>query len=180
MNSIWGYGGVEFHPSTGTTAKFTGGGNNTSVADAVITYIPIFIRKENIDRKIIEKFLGYRVEVEVEILNILDNDATHFGYLLTALNGLNDGTKTLSLIVNTDPQGGSGIQITDVALTSDVSFEQIHKLEIGQTIKLKFAKKELMPSMSTYARGDTDSEWQFDGEGDVLIWDGSGDTIMIR
>lgn len=177
MNSIWGYGGVKFQ-LTGEelTASFYGQTANNSVADARIVYKPVFIRKENISRGIVQKFLGYRVEVEVEILNILSSDYISLRHLVTILNYANRWDFQYSIRVNTG-DGSDGILIDNITLISDISFEQLHKLEIGQKIKLKFTKKELVPSMSTLARGDEEYEW-VDELNDTLL-DENGDKLMI-
>mgnify|MGYP005624685069 FL=1 len=180
MNSVWGYGGISFKFAVSGTyeasASFYGQSVSNSTADAKITYKPIYLRKENIDRKIVEKFLGNRVEIEVELLNILASDYSQIRVLIGFFNRISESETMLSLRVNTT-DGTDGLFIEDVALMSDISFDQLHKLEIGQKIKLKFAKKELVQSISNMTREDT-IDYMIDETSDYII-DENGDKIII-
>ena len=188
MNSIWGFGGVKFYVDEGNdygpVANFYGNSSINSTADGRIIYKPIYIRKENISNKIIEKFLGYRVEIEIEILNILPNDGTQLSQLITALNNVySHETYRLGINVNRKSDDSGGIFYSDMVLMGDISFEQLHKLEIGQKIKLKFARKAMIGSISTMVRDRTVNSYNLVDENGDKIWDENADNdneILIQ
>jgi len=147
MKSIWGYGSVKFVTDSHSVEFPTGIGQ--------ITYKKISIKVENINRDIIEKVLGYRVMISVELTNLLEDDYLLFSDLLTILNSGEE--------ITIYPQG-EGIFVTDVMLDSDVTFNQLHLLEIGQTIKLKFTNKDLVTSLNQYIGGLTSDNFTFNSD----------------
>ena len=139
--SLWGFGGVNFTTATESVEFPHGIGQ--------VTYKKVAIKAENINREIVEKFLGYRVTISVELTNIHENDYTLFRTLFAMINSGD--------AITIFPRGADGIWITDVLLDSDVTFTDLHLLEIGQTLKLKFINKDLVLNLSTFANVDDSS-----------------------
>ena len=159
MKSILGYGGVKII-GEGGDASFYGQSVDNSTAELKITYKPEFIKATNINRKIVSKFLGFRISINIDLINICQNDYIEFRYLWDLLSTENCGDDNISLQLNTT-DGTDGITIDGVILSSSVSIDQLHRLEIGQSVKLKFDKKELVHDVSNYVNNLTSNNLMF-------------------
>ena len=69
METVWDYGGVIFKSGQNEVwqnlqgVDFIGSDTSHSVANARISYEPEYLRVLNVGRKLVEKFLGYRVNI---------------------------------------------------------------------------------------------------------------------
>jgi len=160
MITVWDFGGVKFYwdlPGSGWTSAavdFYGSDANHSVADGVFKYVPQYLQDTNVDHDIVSKFLGYRAELTIELLNIKANDGSAIANFFAALNVYYD-TYELGAKVNVDTTGDGGVWVENLMLTSDISMININRLEIGQRLTLKFVAKELTQSIPTITSNST-------------------------
>lgn len=182
MNTVWCYGGVIFKWYYGGSwqtmqdVDFYGSDSTHSVADAIITYKPEYVRANTaITREIREKFLGYRPEISIEFLNILPDDGESIKEFFIFLSNFY-GNYNLGVQVNVDSAGDGGVFFPNIKLDSDISLKPLHKLEIGQTMKLKFIGSELSANISSIT-GDSAEFYIFD-ENDNYIVDENSNKII--
>jgi len=149
MKNIHGFGGAKVYNENGD-AKFYGDYSDISFSNNTLSYKPIYIRVENIYRTFIQKFLGYRIEMDIEILNFRENDYIEIKNLFQLLSQNHREGVELSMMINTN-DGTDGINIEDILLSSSIEMIQTsQKLAIGQTLSLKFYKRKLVQDISHY------------------------------
>ncbi len=157
MTSIWGFGGVKFQKS-GNTATFY---DTTSTGVGTISYEPVYIRKTNIDNKIISRLLGYRAEIEVELTNIKSGDYAEFQTLLGMLNDCISSTAQETIEVTPRYADIEADLSFTCILDSDITMKDLHRLEIGQTLKLKFIAIDLETYVSQLAGTGSQDTYTF-------------------
>jgi len=190
MNSMWGFGGVLFYYYNAGSDEwipfqgcyFNGYASDNSIANGVITYVPVTVTKTNVENKIIRKFKGYRTEVNIDIINILAGDTLSLSNLFYRYQYYLDNDINIGIRVNCDSSatGVGGIMIEDVLLDSSISMKDIHKVEIGQRLSLKFIKEDLISTIPTTSRDRTDSQYNIVDENDDAILDESSNNIIIQ
>ena len=169
---IQGFGGVKFMSSTETLdAEFTTG-------YGTITYTPKFLRYENVDYELIQRFLGYRVSIEVNIYNFKDTDYIQMQNLFRIINSTISETGTGYLII---------FPKYDVAQTGNLYFEaipdsevkliSIARVKIGQTLKLKFIVPDL--KHLTTSTGNLDLANWVDESNNKMV-DQNGNYLILK
>lgn len=167
--SVWSFGGVRFATSI-TYAQSV----EFPYAKGEITYTPIYIRRENINRKKLDKFKGYRVTCEIELTNVLITDAAKFKDLIAILN---DAGETGTTVINPTYNSGAGIFLYyEMIIDSDFSMKQVHYTECAQTLKLKFIKKELVEEIPDLVGTPEYDNLVFDS-GDNMIFDDGSNAV---
>jgi len=171
VTSLWGFGGVRF-------------ASNQTYSDAVefpyakgtLSFVPVFLKRENINRKLIYKLKGYRVSCSIELTNVLADDYAKFQSLFGIINNLGEsGTITIN------PAYESTAELFlayDMILDSDISLKQIHWTECAQTLKLEFIKPELEQNIPTITN-DSQIFTRVTDAGDTLVTD-AGDTRIVE
>jgi len=152
MNSLWGFGGIVFYVYNNgwapVASDFIGSDIAHSVANGIIDYKRESIRKTNVDRELKELLLGFRPEINIELLNVKSGDANAIKVLFTVLNYYLT-SRRFAIKINVTPSGSGGVMIEDVLLSSNIKMEALHKLEIGQRLKMKWIGKYLTQSIPT-------------------------------
>lgn len=105
--------------------------------------------EENVNDEIVEHFRGWRVYCEAEFKTIAGRDEA--GNILKLVSCINHSNVGYDLIVK--PFFGNdscSFFINPAILEGDFGVDQIHKgLEVGQTLKLKFASKKILTKLET-------------------------------
>ena len=143
---LFGFGGVRFYQwyenEDDKYALFEG-------ATGTLIYKPIQIMKENINRDIVSRLLGYHLEIEIsDLFNIEDADWEQYNYLVRILNGMVSSTsqRKVTIFPRLDDTIENDVSFLCI-LTSDFAPEDLHKLKIGQKINLKFSAVEKQPTI---------------------------------
>lgn len=168
--SVWGFGGVRFATSI-TYAQSV----EFPYAKGTLSFDPVYIPRENISRKLLDKFKGYRVTCEVELTNVLITDAAKFQDLIAILN---DAGETGTTVINPAYTSGASILLYyEMILRSSFSMKQIHFTECAQTLKLKFIKKELVEEIPDLVGTPDYDNLTFD-DGNNMVFDNGNNAVV--
>ena len=165
---LLGFGGCKFDDGV-TVATFTGG-------SGIATYTPIQIIRENVDRDIVSRLLGYRVTLDCsELYNLISTDYLQYQNLATILSGLVNSAAQGKLTVT--PRNDTGLDYNveyECILTSAFSPKDIHRLKTGQVTGLQFTCINKVTNIPTLV-SDTDTNNYWDGTD--TYWDGTNTYI---
>jgi len=182
VKTINGWGGVKFVQSYGDSetptkeAFFSQGIGNVS-------YKPEYITKETVSHKIINILLGFRLTIEIELMNVTLEESNQFLILYDMINAMKgDSQREIGIYPRYSEtlNYGGDINGNDYhicsKIESDIKFEDISKIPIGQTIKLSFSSSELFEEIPKVFGSDDVAIMQFNGT-DFEI---NGKTVLIR
>ena len=171
MDMLFGFGGVRFD-------------NGLDVIDfdygrGIILPVPIFSkRRENIDRMIITRQLGFRNNITIELYSRSDADVAKFRNLAVMINSLTDDTEQQTMEVY--PRYDSTAEINqsyEVILNSNFSVTDLANVPVGQKIELSFIAIEL-DGISTVTSDSSLSNWV--DESDNRLVDESGNYLILK
>lgn len=133
MKHLFGYGNLLLSTHAGLTEFFG--------AEQKITLKPEYTEFLNLNREIVRVLHGYRLYLEVIVYNTEDTDWENWHTLLTQIN---TGFVTLSPFFQEDE---SALCFSDCYLENEIQPVSLADIKVGQTLKLKFVKKDLLTSL---------------------------------
>jgi len=170
VQHVQGYGGIRF-AGNGIVAEFDSG-YSTIKAD------PVYYRKENVSHKIVQRLLGFRITIEVNLFNITESSYIQLQNLFTMLNGTID--KTQQKVIALYPRYSIANQenyFYNVLIDSDATLKDIARVKVGQTLKMKFVEPDLKPIPTT--TGNVDISYFIDSSNNKIV-DESGNNIILK
>lgn len=166
MKSLWAHGAV----------RIIGGTNDITIneARAQVTYKPVFREYENLQRKIIRTALGYRVIIDVTILNIDDTTAEQMATLMNIINDHNGEITVYPRYESGDPRT---LIIPEMYIDGVVSPKDLDMIEIGQELTVSFMSASLhsLPDIL----GESDEVGDLSDETGNQIVDASGNILEL-
>jgi len=177
--SVWGFGGCKIY-TTGTSSPVTlmaGGVGN-------FTFTPVWQEATNWKNQDISRLLGYSVDCDIELLNIKYNDYVQIQNLMSILSAHNNNNTDLTIYPRWVPDLVGWIPrqrgYEDFRLDSNIELIEGDRLELFQTISLKFKKRSLVnwiPAHTSY-RVDVPIEVE-NGTNIESLDDGYGNTFVL-
>jgi len=142
--SMWGYGGLKFTNNlTSETVTFEKG-------LGTINYVPVVDKFTNDNGYVFYKTYGWRPEITVKLLNACTDDYLDFQTLTKLVSNCTDNDSTINILPRyTSP--GTNLSFT-CRLDSEFSYKDISRLEIGQTLELKFKSISIVANPSGFTR----------------------------
>lgn len=141
---IYGFGGVRFVSGLLIAEFSTGSGT--------VTFTPEYQQYTNLTGGYTRRFNGWRVSLEVLLYNLDSSDAARFATLNAILN-------EEACDIRPRSKDSSGFLVTGCLLDSTVKFTDLAQFECGQSLTLKFVKKDLLPTLPHYPQsGEPDQQ----------------------
>jgi len=122
-------------------------------------------------------FKGYRVTAELRLLNIREDDYIQFARLISMLADGKDVFVQPRFGVDDGAFSANNLGFT-MRLDSDVSFEDLNRVEIGQELKLKFVQRGLVKSIPTSVKYFINENWV--DQADNQMVDQDGNTFIMK
>ena len=181
MNSVFGFGGVKFNMTYGSSLEYTKEAYfSGSFSD--ITYEPIMLERQNVLYEDVSKLLGFKSNLDVELINIKDDDWNQFLQLISIYNLAKQYPNGVLTIY---PEYNSGIEspelynlkLDNMRMDSSFNPQQIANVEVGQSLSVSFIGKKLLSSIPLVFSQAEIYTW-VDGDGTTMI-DDDGDTLIF-
>jgi hypothetical protein len=172
MKSLFGFGGVKFEKNDRAIEFPYDFGN--------ITPSPVFsARRENINRRLVGRQLGFRNNISIRLYSRSDEDAESFRDLAIMLNTLTNEVAQETIIVypRYDSTAGVTNQSYECILNSDFNVADLANVPVGQSITINFVAVELLP-ISTVITGSAPDNWI--DENDNNIVDENGNNLIFK
>lgn len=171
MKSIYGFGGVTFIYV-----------DNPVVFDLIngkgeIEFVPEFWRKETLNRKVLKKLIGYRVNITIKLKNITAEDYQTFGDMINLLNQAIANDDTVSIYPRADWNSMYNL-VFECFLNSKIKFDDKAIIEAGQGLELEFESKELISSIPFLVHQEINDYLLTEG-GDKLLQE-NGDKLIVE
>ncbi len=167
MKPWLGFGGCKFEKD-GITATFSGGVGK-------FTFTPIQKIYDTVNHDLSSRLKGYRLTFEIsELINIDSDDYVQYQNLALILTAMINADEQETLVLT--PRDDSSITplLYTCILTSNVSAQDLHRVNTGQKLNLKFSCI-YMQSCIPATFGDTLTGDYWDGTD--TYWDGT-DTYI--
>ena len=142
-----------------------------------IRFDPVYVDNVTVGGKIKRHSKGFRPIIEVELINAASTDITKFTALASDISASQLANSAISIYPQyTSTDAGSQL-FYQCFLTSSIEPEAIAQVDVGQTLKLTWAGRDLITQLPTNYSSQVEEGWIDDGS-DTYI-DENADTYNL-